>query len=1097
MPFEHPSGIDDAYDRAVAKESWSDVVFREDRLAQATEMNDAMTIAHRRTQRVGNMVARDGDRVEGGEIAVTLDVTGDPPEPVDPQTMTVTMAAGRVYVLGDTLPVAAATFSGVLTAGEVTVGVRLVQTAVTEEDDPDLLGLHPGNEAEGEPGAARLISSLSWAISDDGEPGEFFSVYVIKDGAPLSQMPPPALSNVQQLLAVYDFDYGGNYIVDGCEVFALGDLAGSQVFSIAAGTANIKGYKRIRETALRHAQPEEPDLEAIAAEPHTFTGPTDGDTVITVSRPPIAGVTSAVVVKQTSESVVRGASPGGSDPLSLSSVVSIVSITQGATTFVSGTDYTLSADSVSWTPGGAEPAASSTYTVTYRYNSAVTPTDITDTTVKVSGGVNGTTALISYTSKLPRIDILCFDISGRPVYVKGVSARRGRLPPIAPSSLLKIAEVHNDWLSLPLIVNNGTRNFTADEQRRLFGRLIDVLDQFERQRLEAKMTAFAPVSKKGIFTDSFVDDFYRDQGEAQTAAVNQGVLQLAIDQVQIERTANAIELLPWVEEIVVRQDLATSSFKINPYQNFVAMPAGMVLNPAVDFWTAETTEWTSDVTREFAASPEEPPGQTTINEVTQIRREAATTLRSINVDVKLEGFGVGENLATLTFAGIDVKPAGTQTADGEGEIELTITIPAGVPVGRSLVRATGMADSFAQAIFVGDGTIDVTTMRRVTLIARAAPIPAPVIVVNETIINQIIVQQQSNPVWPEGGGGGGGDGGGNDPLAQTFTLPSQRHVIGVNIKFTAIGDRTNAVRVQLARVQNGYPTNEVLAEAFVNMQPVVVGEIVEVRFGYPVFLPADREFCFVVLTADGDHAIAGAKLGDIETVSQTRVSSQPYTVGVMLTSANRLTWTAHQDSDLFFQIVCAKFTATSRTVDLLTADLDTVSDILVRGTVELPTDATLFRYEIVRAGGQVIPLAPGQGREFTEFLSEEVTLRAVMTGTETLSPILYPGTTMIGGRIRTTGTYVTRLFTMGADVDIRAIFAALMPAGSTVAVHVDAGDDSWEALTAGGATVLGGGWNEPVYEKDSFSAAEGRIRVTLTGGPAARPSIAQLRAYSV
>ena len=1074
MAFEHSSGLPAAYDRSPGK-GWSEVVVREDRFAQGSEINEIQSILAARGRRVGNLTARDGDRVEGCEITVVA-ATG-------PTKMNVAINAGRVYVDGDVLPVPASSFSGLTISGEVTVGVRLIKTVVTELQDPDLLGLHPGSEAESEPGAGHTLPTISWALSDDGDPGQFFSVYLIKNGAVIDQSPPPALSGVTQQIAVYDFDALGNYIVDGCEVIALGKVGSDQVFSINAGTANIKGYKRIREASLRHFEEEQPDIEPIAAEPHTFTG-TPGGTTVT-------------------ETIVRGASPNSSDDLGFSSVVAIESVTQGGTTFVPTTDYLLAADAVSWAPGGTEPAAGSSYSVTYRYNSAVTPTNLTDTTLEVSGGVNGTTVLVSYQSKLPRIDILCLDISGRPVYVKGVSARSGALPPLPPSNLLKLCDVYNDWLGAAEVDNTGTRNYTADEQRRLFDRLVNVLELFDRYTMEAQITAAVPVAKKGIFTDSFVDDFFRDQGAAQTAAVNKGILQLAIDDVLIERSENGVELLPWTEEIVIRQDIATSSIKINPYQNFTRMPAGLTLRPAVDFWTDEVSEWTSPITREFSAAPNEPPGQTTLNEVTEIRRVAASFLRQISLNILLEGFGVGENLATLTLDGVNIKPAGTQTGDSNGEIDLTVMIPAGIPVGRRLVRATGMVDSFAEAIFVGEGTVDITTMRRVTLIARAAPDPIVVVQNNVTVINQIEISQITNVVNQTVAGaqeniaGGGGDGGGNDPLAQTFTLPEPRHIVGVNFKMTAVGDETNGLRVQLANVQNGYPTNEVLAEAFISMVGVEAGDVIEARFAYPVPCRADREYCFVILTADGEHSVAIAKLGDIDVPTQTRVSAQPYTVGVLLTSANRLTWTPFQEADMTFDIVCARFSPTTRTVNLLTADLATVSDIVVRGAVELPTQAATFRYEIVRPGGAVIALAPGQTREFTEFLTETVTLRAVLAGSQTISPVLFPGTLLIGGRIRTSGTYITRAFTMGSAVDIRAIMASFLPAGSSVSVDVDAVDNSWQALSSDGSTALGEGWNDSQFRKNPFTAVQGRIRVTLNGGPGARCAVARLRAFSI
>ena len=86
-----------------------------------------------------------------------------------------------------------------------------------------------------------------------------------------------------------------------------------------------------------------------------------------------------------------------------------------------------------WAPAGTEPAASSTYQVTYRYNVAVVPDSITPTAITVSGGVAGTQLLVTYKSKLPRTDLLCLNDLGDTAYVKGVSARKGAVPPIAPT----------------------------------------------------------------------------------------------------------------------------------------------------------------------------------------------------------------------------------------------------------------------------------------------------------------------------------------------------------------------------------------------------------------------------------------------------------------------------------------------------------------------------------------------------------------------------------------------------------------------------------------------------------------------------------------
>lgn len=330
-------------------------------------------------------------------------------------------------------------------------------------------------------------------------------------------------------------------------------------------------------------------------------------------------------------------------------------------------------------------------------------------------------------------------------------------------------------------------------------------------------------------------------------------------------------------------------------------------------------------------------------------------------------------------------------------------------------------------------------------------------------------------------------------------MPAPRFVVGVNFWIEAVGNPLNSVRVQLASVQNGFPTTDILAEAFISMVTVEPGDKIEARFAAPVYLDPMRLYCFVILTADGEHAISTSRLGDVvgAGANQERVSSQPYTIGDMFSSSNRLSWQVHPDEDIAFEIVGAKFTSNGLVQNLWTGDLDQVSDFLVRGSIEIPTQDAGFRYELVRADASIIPLAPGQTQEFSEYVSETVTLRAVLAGTETITPVLYPGTMIAGGRIRATGTYVTRAFEIGVSKTVAALFAAFLGAGGTVNVDVDAGDDDWIALDLDSTHTLGEGWVEPKYELASYSASEGRLRITMTGGPDKRTSIAALRGYSV
>jgi len=71
--------------------------------------------------------------------------------------------------------------------------------------------------------------------------------------------------------------------------------------------------------------------------------------------------------RETREEVIaRGSAE--KDVLREPHVVSVDSIVQGATTYVEGTDYTVSGNEITWLHEEGEPLEGSNYTVTYKYN---------------------------------------------------------------------------------------------------------------------------------------------------------------------------------------------------------------------------------------------------------------------------------------------------------------------------------------------------------------------------------------------------------------------------------------------------------------------------------------------------------------------------------------------------------------------------------------------------------------------------------------------------------------------------------------------------------------------------------------------------------
>ncbi|BAD78978.1 unknown protein [Synechococcus elongatus PCC 6301] len=670
MPFT------DYYNRFDPADRYDELLFRAGKGLQSAELNEAQKTFLYRLQRIADSVFKDGAVLRGTAPVITFD------------TGAITCPASSIYLKANVRDVAERSFT-IATVGIVRVGVFLLEEEITEIEDPGLYDPAVGTRNYGEPGAARLKWTATWGYEDEpGQPGEFYPVYTIVNGGLIDQNAGPVGDPFLDLLARYDRESNGNYIVTGLEVSALGLSGGSNSFNVKQGTGNIFGYKVDKTTSTRLVYAEDPDLETVLSEPDTFTGATGGSATIQLNRFPVNEISSVTITREKTVNITHGAFTGAIDTLPDVSVLSIQSVTQGGTTYTPTTDYFLDGDRVNWSPAGAEPAPGSTYTVTYRYLGPVTPSavDLQAGSFTVTGAVNGTLVLTNYNWKVPRIDRICMDRTGQFIRLKGIPSRFEVLPPQVPSSLLLLATVTQRWGLTPVTSNDGIRAIPFDQLERMRSLIVDLFDLVAEERLKNDISSREPSAKRGVFVDPFLDDDLRDQGITQTAAIVDGELLLPIAPVvQLVRDNNDQDwLLPYTEVIVLQQLGSTGQEKINPYASFDPLPAIASLNPAVDRWTVIDTVWESAVTREIRInrtrnegirlSPREIRQQgvavgdvlsTTTRETQQIQtrtellrstEQSARFLRPITVQFTIEGFGPGEQLVELLFDGINLTP---------------------------------------------------------------------------------------------------------------------------------------------------------------------------------------------------------------------------------------------------------------------------------------------------------------------------------------------------------------------------------------------------------------------------------------------------------
>lgn len=1046
--------LDDYFERP--SNGWEMVLYRASRRLQSPEWNEQQRIIMKRFARIAGALFKDGNVVRGCDTKLDAD------------TGALTIGAGDVYVAGDVRHVPAAALT-IPVLGSVEIGVRLTERVITELDEPNLLNPVPGDQTFHAPGAARLAIDVAWGWKasngdGDGAAGDFYMVFTATNGVIDNKAPPPQLDGVAQALIRYArATTGGTHIVSGLGVHALSMVGGQQVFSIAEGRALVDGYEVEKPTATRLAFPNDPDVLLVEEEPHAFLPDAQGKMRVNVINAPLADL---VEVKITAErvdvEVNRGIATGGADALPDLSVLQIMSVRQGGTTYVQGADYKQTGNKVDWSLSGAEPAPGSTYTVTYRHYTNGTVTAPDDRGFTVSGAVSGSLVMIDYHTKLPRRDRLVMRRDGQVDRVRGVADLYAPAVPAVPVGTLLLATLHQDWFGLPVVVTDAVKLITVDRHQENEARIDVLFDLIAKERLKTDATAREPAGSKGVFVDPFFDNDMRDQGIAQTAAVIGGELVLPVTPVFPDPLmADKTSMLSYTLETVVEQTLATESIKINPYDSFTPIPCKVTVIVPVDRWTEGQDRWDSESIR-FVRTGHFVPGvstavrsTTTGESIETVARSVtpAQFLRQIPLRVRIEHLGPGEIVPNIAFDGVQV---GTNlVANADGVIEYDFQIPAGIPAGSKRVEVAATSAGVGVATFVGEGQIETTVRRRVATVEEYHV----------------------------------------DPVAQSIVLRQGRHVGGVELLFRDIG--SSQVVVQMRDMSSaGVPGRTILAEA--RLKPAAIRTDGQpTRFTWePVWMGPDEEFCIVALCDDPDAALATASRGKFDPVRQKWVTEQPYQIGVMFSSSNGTSWTIHQDTDLWFRILGCRFTATSRTVPLGTLTAAQVSDLVGLFNAERPDASTRITLRVIAADGRIFSLSDGQPLNLTDRLTGDVSLQLLLEGTDTRTPVVFPGVQAIFGVLSETATYVGRQFATPSAAKMRVIMDVVTPGNSAVKVEAQAANGSWVEVPLTGGTPIGDGWEERVHVLPTFSAPATRVRLTLSGSALNRPRVRRLRAIA-
>lgn len=336
-----------------------------------------------------------------------------------------------------------------------------------------------------------------------------------------------------------------------------------------------------------------------------------------------------------------------------------------------------------------------------------------------------------------------------------------------------------------------------------------------------------------------------------------------------------------------------------------------------------------------------------------------------------------------------------------------------------------------------------------------------------------------------------------NPITQPFVLTEARSITGVSFKCVKPGDPSVPVLVQLRPMEYGMASpKEILAEAFVPGSALVAGHYLDASFPYPVHVEQGRNVAFVIMTDDPSRTLATARLGDVDSAGKL-ISQQPFTISSMQISSNGATVTTLDGQYLAFRVRAARFTKAEQRSFIGTFKAGKMSDIAVSAGVEYPESGTDVAIILKRPDGSEIVSAPSQTHMLRDYIvNEDIQVFAQLRGTDRVTPFVFPGVQIREGELQQTADYVTRAVEFVDAAKVVSTMDAKLPGGSSLQVSIGVEGD-YVPVTPSIATPLGNGVTEQTYERPDYPEKnlDVRTKIVLTGTPAARPELSNLRMW--
>lgn len=1100
------------------------------RVEQAREFSQIQEIVRDHLGRLGDTIHGNGKIISGCVLTV--------------KDKKATLSAGRIYLDGlvrYTRP-CELTIAGV---GAEIIAAKVETSLITEHDDSSLRDPAQNYVNYGQPGAHRIKQSVVFSVETSASTSEGTTpIYALNNGEIVkSESSSDSNSLLYETLARRTYDENGSYKVDGLELRDRYESNATDqiLISVTQGKAYVNGYEVTKPASTTVPIKFSKATRSVLNEPKIYS---TGNKIYNLNNSPAKELKSVLAVVKVTEQVSRGSIAGGLDFLANHPVVRIIEVKSASKTYQSGVDYQLSNDGVDWSlTGGSEPPVGSSYEVTYTYNcEMLIGTDVEllnehnpagnaiNSKIKLLNDsklpVQGTTMLVDYDYYLARKDLIVLDQNGIYTVYEGVPdvERLCESPINQDNTKLVIGTVlvgsgysdenADQVLKTVQLVTSDAIRLSQDNLYNLKKRVDNLeydisLTDLDKSAIEGQ----SATNLKGILTDGFIgvtkaDTTHSDfdccidlDHQELTLPVSQNILKLMANMSSSESTARkfgSLFMAPYTDKVVLSQTLATKSFLVNPYAVYAPM-AIVQLSPDVDNWidtdkvivnnsktsSATLRRWWYHRGERWAESERQKWLQLTgttgeqlgtaaydssssATNTSTVLDEALMYMRQTEVQVSGSNFLPNSNNLACYFndTKIPLTPTGTTTAgseagtvrsDAEGKFTAKFTVLKNTPCGTVSVVISN-SNNRGSAMYTAQGRRQV---------------------IQETVLTSRTVV---NPY---------------DPLAQAFMVDKQVILTKVGLYFST-KDPAKSVVVQIRNMVNGYPGVLVYDEVVVESANVKVSDNASeetiVNFNQPVICNPGEQYCICILSDSNQYEMWVANLGEKDVQSGNFVTTQPYTAGVMFSSSNSMTWTAHQASDLKFNIYRAEYTGQEGTLvfnDVTTTNMNRL--LLAAQSIDLQNLGISWWYRL-KSGDPWLPISTYVDQELAS-LATTVQVKVILPSNSTSSPILSGDTiNLISFNEKSTGTYLSRTVAFDSTYNKVAVSVeAYKPSGTEFKIYISSDGNSWTELDSPTTTPVDETYVRYSYTKSVSPVKTYKVKIVMsTGNPLARPKLRKL-----